>query len=365
MFSIKHRGISFSDIVGHKKILSEVKIRSKTLDFPEVMIFEGESGCGKTTLAFIVAKLLNCYHPVEKNGFLEPCNTCPSCLDVIDEKFIRDISFFDASSMSKEDVSNLNNLVDVYALNDKNKILIIDEAQELSKAGKGATLKLLEKKRQNVYFILCTMDTEALSTAVKRRGQVYKFRKIDSFEIAEYLLNVIKKEDQLSSIPEEFLTKGIFTIAESSNGSPGIALGYLERCLVGQLYDEQTIIQELGLINENKVFDVLVKLLSKDTSVFDDFKTLDLKEFYLKGIKILQECFVYKKFKVSHEEWKIKNYNRLNLSQLENLYTLIDHFNNVEYDTYFKESSFYFEMIKYFNKFLTIPTIQKRKPIQQ
>lgn len=361
MYSTKYRGNLLSDIVGHKKIMFEMKKRSKDLNFPEVMILEGESGSGKTTLAFIVSKLLNCKNPIDHNGYKEPCNKCESCRDINNENFSRDVSFYDASSMSKEDVSNLNDIVDTYPLSDKNKILIIDEAQELSKSGKGATLKLLEKKRQNVYFILCTMDTESLPIAVKRRGQTYKFKKVDSFDISEFLIKILKLEELQNKVPSEFLTEGVFTISENSNGSPGIALNYLERCLIGEIYDSKSIINELGLLDESRITDYLYKILTYDNSIFYDLSSIDIKEFYFKSYKILQECYIYYAFNFVSEEWKLKNYKKYSKIPLTQLFKLIQYFSKVESNPYFNERSFIMTILRFFKlNTPSIPIIEKR-----
>jgi len=350
MFSIEYRSKTFNEIFGHKVIINEMKKRSKDKNFPEVMILEGNSGCGKTTVGFIVAKLLNCKNPVKQDDeHYEPCNECASCQDVNNEKFNRDISFFDASNMSKDDVLKLEEIVSNFPFYDTNKVIVIDEAQELSKSGKGATLKLLEKKRNNVHFILCTMDKEALSDAIKRRGQVYLFKPVDKMDIAEYLAFILKKENLFDTINEEFLTEGIFLIAEASNGSPGLAISLLERCIMSELYTKDKIIQELGLVSNDISTNLLEKILKKDIAVFEDLKKIDLKEFYMKSYKIMNDALIWKISGYTDAEWKEKGARRLT-QDINNLKSLLETFSNIKTDPYFKESSFWYELTKYFDK---------------
>jgi DNA polymerase-3 subunit gamma/tau len=349
MFSIQYRSKTFNEVFGHKIIIDEMKKRSKDKNFPEVIILEGNSGCGKTTVGFIIAKLLNCKNPIiQDDGHYEPCNECESCKDINFEKFNRDVSFFDASNMSKDDVLKLEENVSNFPFYDTNKIIILDEAQELSKQGKGATLKLLEKKRKNVHFILCTMDKEALSDAIKRRGQVYLFKPVDKMDIAEYLAFILKKENLFNTINEEFLTEGIFLIAESSNGSPGVAISLLERCIMSELYTKDKIIVELGLVSNDISTNLLEKILKKDTEVFEDLKKIDLKEFFMKSFKIMNDALIWKISGFTDQEWKEKGAKRLT-QNVDNLKCLLEVFNKIKVDPYFKESSFWFELTKYFD----------------
>jgi DNA polymerase-3 subunit gamma/tau len=344
MFSIKYKTKNFEEMVGQSKIKLEFIKRSKTLDFSSVMFFIGNQGGGKTSTATIISKMLNCH----TKNITGTCN-CPSCKDIDLEKFNRDVHLFNASQMSKDDVNQLENLVAYYPTYDKNKIIIIDESQHLSSSAKGSTKKLLEKKRDNVYFILCTSDEDAFTPEIKRRGQVYLFKEVPQPEIAEYLMNIIKKEGLFDTIDESFITEGIFTIAGNCNGSPGYALSLLERCVNGEIYSEKDIIKELGIVSDSTSSNILEKLLKRDLKVFEDLKNIELKEFYFKNFKILLEAYIYAQTGFIDQEWKLPNAKRIASCIIDkNLDKLLEAFNNTEADPYFKESSFYYEIIKYF-----------------
>jgi len=142
MLSLDLRPRNFDDIVGQKHIIQTFKNRSKNLNFPQVMLMEGETGSGKTTTAQIIAQLLNCKSPIENpDGTKCACQTCPSCLDIISGRFNRDVQVIDCAGMAKEDVLKLKDKLAISPMYDKNKILILDEAQNLGNATtKGALL---------------------------------------------------------------------------------------------------------------------------------------------------------------------------------------------------------------------------------
>ena len=348
-FSIKYKSEVFSDLIGHEKIKKEFIKKSKDNSFPNVLFFIGEPGSGKTSCAAIIAKQLNCH-----NKNIENCQ-CNSCKDIREEKFHRDVLLYNASTMSKDDVNSIEDTVSRNPSYDENIIIIIDESQELSRSGKGSLKKLLEKKRENVYFILNTSDKDAFTPELKRRGQVYLFKEVNSLEIAEYLLGIVKKEDIVDKVPEIFIKEGIFTLAENCGGSPGYALSLLERCISGEIYSENEIVKELNLISEKVSSNLLFDMLNHDTSVFESLKNIELKEFFLKSFKILQEAAIYNVSGFVDQEWKISNAKRLSSNDFFNL--LLEVFINTKNDVYFNERSFYTELIKYYNR--SIPEIKR------
>jgi len=329
MLSLKYRPFSFEEMVGLRIILDELKNRSNNLNFPQVSLYEGQSGTGKSTIARIVAALLNCKNPKtvqdkENTTFRMPCGECPSCLDIKQERFKRDVYVLDASSMSKDDVIGIRKLVVTSPLYDKNKIIIVDEAQELSKAGKGATLELLEKVRKNVYFFLCTMDITSFDIAVISRAQRYTFKPVKDTEIANYLFEILEKENLTDKVPEEFIMKGLLLLSKSSDGNVRNALQLLERCILGEFYTEEEMIKALGLIPHDSRLQLLLSLLQKKPEFFKLIKKYPIRDFYYYTWKLLTDAIVYKIGKVVDQEWKRKGLETLskekNLNDLVKVY---------------------------------------------
>jgi DNA polymerase III gamma/tau subunit len=327
MLALNQRPFCWDDICGQKAIIKEMKKRSLTGDFPSVLIFGGDSGTGKTTVALIIAALLNDEHPLRGEGCLNPNPESPESKAILNETFNMSCSMYDASRMLKEDVLRLEETVSSASMFGGKRILIIDESQELSKTSKGVTLKLLEKKRQDSYIILCTMNPDAFDKSVRSRGLYYQFRSPSAFDIAEYLF---KLTDQFGKdIPDSFIQEGLIAIAENCEGSVRMAVQNLERCLAGELYTAEEIQNAFGFLSGTKLFDMVLKFLEQNVSVFKDIRTMDLKEFFYSSYKFISDCLIYLRTKTVDAAWKAEQYSRLEnrqsgVTELFNLYADID-----------------------------------------
>jgi len=359
MYSLEHRPISLDTIVGQKGIIREMKKRSLTRDFPEVMIFHGPSGTGKTTLAYIIAGIINEKNPIEKEGFIDPNPDSISFQSILKEKFSRDIHFYDASSLNKEEMQKLENIASSAPMYDTKKVLIIDEAQEITNAGKGVALRLLEKKRKNSHIILCTMNIGAFDKAVQTRGINYKFKEPNPSEIAGYLFSVVAEEGLLDTVPEVFLTEGIFSIAENSSGSVREAVQNLERCIMSEIYTPEDIIKELGLYTDSFITDALVAILNGKSKDIIDGIFKDPMSFHLKAAKIVSESEMYKYTGYIDQSWKKKNMERLISSP--NFDKIVEVIYNLSREVYFRESVFKIEMARLFKSVNQPPVITKPK----
>ncbi len=361
MLTVDERPFRFDDMIGQKGIISEMKRRSKTLNFPEVMIFEGASGTGKTTLAFIIASLLNDSNPIiNEDKTKDPNPDSLSSKNIREERFNRDVKLYDASSMGKEDVLKLGKSIGNAPMFDKNKIVVIDEAQELSKAGKGVTLELLEKKRKGTYIVLCTMNIESFDKAVRSRGQVYKFRSPKSTEIAELLLDYTEKLNLPDDL-EEFYTKGIFILAENCEGSVRNAIQNFERCVEGEFFTIAEIEKEFSFISNDKMTDLLIKLMKKDCSVVKEIKEFGTKEFYYKSFKTLSSVFLYHTTDYIDAPWKKGLGDSLKKFPVE-ISNLLDSYFEISKFPYFKEDVFFYFLSKFMKK---SKETKERKPVKR
>lgn len=298
-FSLKYRPKTYTDVIGHTMVVQELQNRSKEGIFPQTMLFSGDYGQGKTTMAMITAKLLNCHNPVQHDdGHFEPCNECTSCQDVNKESFSRNVKFKDCSTMGKDDVLKLQQEAGTGSMysEDSNQIFILEEAQELSKAGLGAALKLLEKPRKGVYFILTTMTIGKIDKAIQSRCQHYQLKGVTTEEISEYLFNVLDGENLVDTVPEEFLQPGggIFLIAEAAQGSIRTAVQMLERCVFGEYWTKEKILANFDVIDQATVGEILLKLLKGDKKVFADLEQIDKQSFFWLGWKNLVTARILK-----------------------------------------------------------------------
>lgn len=357
-FTLEYRPFSLMEMVGQKTILNECKRRSIEGKWPQVMIFSGESGSGKTTLAFIVSALINGSKNVEvvddkgKTVCYDPNPSEPSSEDIRRESFSRDVFFYDGSSMGKDDVLSLEEKVNQFPMYDNKRIIIIDEVQELaSKASKGALLKLLEKPRDHVHFILCTMDDTKIPKAVLDRGQVYRFKKVSETDIVDYLVSVLKQENLFDTIDEKFLTEGIFVAAEAAQGSVRKALQNLERCVYGEYYTREQIMKEINIVTDSQANNVLHMLLKKDRNVFSEIANLaSIEDFFYRSWTMLNDAEIFKITQEADSEWKKKYCEPI--SKLSTLNSLRQHFVSTfeSCKGYFSNQVFMSYVVDYFNE---------------
>jgi len=347
MISLENRPFSFDQMIGQKGVLKEFKKRSIKLDFPQVIILEGESGSGKSTSAFIIAALLNCTGNKINNN---PCGECDSCKDIKSERFHRDVFYLNAADMSKDDVLKLEDRVSTVSMFDRNQILVIDEAQELSSKAFGAALNLLEKKRKNTYFLLCTMNIKKIDKAILSRGLVYKFKAIDSPEIASYLFNII--ESSKLTVPDNFLTEGIFTISEFAKGNVRQAIQYLDRCVSGEFWTKEDILREFGFVDEKTMFNLLYNLLDHDYKFFSSVTEID----DLEG-------FFYKTWAILLNAWSLKGegdfYDNIRSRSRSSLVDLLDVYHKAYQPNYFRNSYFLSCLIPYYANTMIARSMEK------
>ena len=308
MIAVEGRPFSFDEIVGQKGIVRELKNYSLNCSFPEVMIFVGESGTGKTTLARIVAALINDPDPIKKDDHLDPNPESPESKAIRSEKFDRNTYFFKAGGMTKEEVLKLEDIAGSTSLYGGKNVMIIDEAQELSKAGKGIALNLLEKKHRNTHIILCTMNPDAFDKSIRQRGLFYTFRSPTVTDIATNLFNILDRKK--IDVPDEFIMKGLILIAENCEGSVRGSVQILQRCLGGKFFTVEEIEQEFGILGLSKLADILFSFVNFGEKGFETVRRQDPKEFFFSSYKFITDCLVYLRTGVSDAEWKADQYDR-------------------------------------------------------
>lgn len=186
----KWRPRTFDDVVGQTHITDTLKRQVATGRLSHAYLFTGTRGTGKTTCAKILARAVNCEHPVDGN----PCNACNSCRG-IENGSILDVLELDAAS---------NNGVDqVRALRDeavytpaavRKRVYIVDEVHMLSTAAFNALLKILEEPPAHLMFILATTELHKVPATIKSRCQQFSFQRILPGDIAQRLLYVAERE---------------------------------------------------------------------------------------------------------------------------------------------------------------------------
>jgi DNA polymerase-3 subunit gamma/tau len=353
MLSLSTRSRTFNDIVGQKNIIRGFKESSKKMKFQNIMLMEGNTGTGKTTTALLIAQLLNCSSPIkEEDGSYSPCQECASCKDIINEQYNRDVDIVNCSKVGKDDISELENQISFAPRFDRNKIIILDEVQELYKKAKSSLLLFLEKTYKNVYIILTTMNIKEIDKSIISRTIPYKFKDITSSDISSHLFSLLKKEKLETS--KEFIEDGIFTISEYSEGSIRMALQYLERCIESKLFTSKEINDEFGFMTVKDNFNLLSSLLKKEPSFFREFQKVDQEYFFNMAWKNLTELAIYciDKNIISDADYRSRYFSKLESDfGMERILSLHEIFESVFRASYiFNPKYFSSRLVSYYSQ---------------
>ncbi len=258
----KWRPQTFSDVVGQAHVTASLTGAVKSGRLSHAYLFTGSRGTGKTSCAKILAKAVNCEHPVDGN----PCNQCDTCRG-IDSGAILDVIEIDAASNNGVDnIRDLREEANYTPTHAKYRVYIIDEVHMLSTGAFNALLKTLEEPPEHVKFILATTEVHKLPSTILSRCQRFDFKRIEPQDIAARLQYVATEEH----IP---LTEdGAVLIARISDGAMRDALSLLDRCAAyGTEITEEVVSDAAGLAGREHLFTLVEAVAARDSA-----KTLTL-----------------------------------------------------------------------------------------
>lgn len=252
----KYRPQTFEEVVGQQYV---TKILKNTIDrnmTSHAYLFSGPRGTGKTTIAKLIAKLLNCESPINDI----PCEKCPSCI-AFNEKNHPDIIEMDAASNNGVDeIREIRDKVTLMPSISKYKVYIIDEVHMLSIGAFNALLKTLEEPPQHVIFILATTELYKVPATIISRCQCFNFEKISEEDIVKKLKYIVEKEN--IKVEEEVLN----LIAKYSDGGLRDAINLLDKlacCSTNITIDDFYEIK--GIVKEEERFDIVSALVNGNT----------------------------------------------------------------------------------------------------
>jgi len=254
----KWRPKSFQQLVGQEHVVQALVNGLDQDRVHHAFLFTGTRGVGKTTIARILAKCLNC----ERGVSSQPCGECASCVDIDEGRFV-DMLEIDAASRTKvDDTRELLESVQYTPSRGRFKVYIIDEVHMLSNSSFNALLKTLEEPPPHVKFVLATTDPEKIPVTILSRCLQFNLKRLLPEQIRGYLQEIVS-EEQVDSEPDA-LTK----LARAADGSMRDGLSLLDQAIAfggGRLLGEQ-VRQMLGLVDHGHIAAMISALASGDAA---------------------------------------------------------------------------------------------------
>ena len=328
----KYRPQTFEEVVGQGHVTTTLANAVMAGRLAHAILFSGPRGTGKTTVARILAKTINC----EKNRNTPsavPCNTCRSCVEITNGSAVDVFEIDGASNNSVDQVRDLRDNVRYMPAHSPYKIYIIDEVHMLSLAAFNALLKTLEEPPAHVKFMFATTEAHKIPVTILSRCQRHDMRRVDLDVLTEHLASLCTKENVVVE------PKSLALIAQEAGGSVRDSLSLLDQVIgagTGEISHDQ-VLGILGTVDRQNLFDLSAAMLRRDVpavlalidSIYD--RGHDLKKLYARITEHFRNLLVVKITKdsgrlvdvTSHEreqmEDQVKNTPALYITQILDL----------------------------------------------
>ena len=251
----KYRPKTFDDVVGQPFITETLKTQVRTGRLSHAYLFIGTRGTGKTTCARILAKAVNCEHPVDGN----PCNECDACRGIEDGSVLDVVELDAASNNGVDDVRMLRDEAIFSPTTVRKRVYIIDEVHMLSKPAFNALLKILEEPPQHLMFILATTELNKVLPTILSRCQRHSFRRLDGNTIAKRLAYVAEQEGiNLTADAAQLLGR-------LADGGMRDGLSLLDQCSAAETVDTAAVLNAMGLAGTLRTQSIAEAVLAGNT----------------------------------------------------------------------------------------------------
>lgn len=285
-----YRPTTFEEVAGQKTIVKTLRNALALNKIAHAYLFSGPRGTGKTTMARLFAKALNCLE-----GMGHTCNECESCKQINNNSHPDVIEIDAASNNGVEEVRSLIEKVKYAPINGKYKVYIIDEVHMMTQGAFNALLKTLEEPPEHVIFIMATTEPHKVLPTIVSRCQRYDFGKVENNSISEKIIEILDQENI------SYELKAVTAIVELADGGVRDALSILDQVLAysGNTLNEQDVLNLFGItstkekiglildINKGEISEILTKI-----RIFIE-SGADIKRLVADLIEVLKDALIY------------------------------------------------------------------------
>ena len=283
----KFRPAEFSEVKGQEHIVTTLQNQIKANRIGHAYLFCGTRGTGKTSIAKIFAKAVNCESPIDGS----PCGVCQTCKNISAGASMNVIEIDAASNNGVDNIREIRENVAYSPTEGKYKVYIIDEVHMLSIGAFNALLKTLEEPPEYVIFILATTEAHKIPITILSRCQRYDFKRITAETICDRLRELMEKE----AVDVE--EKALRYVAKAADGSMRDALSLLDQCIafyLGKKLTYDNVLEVLGALDTDVYSSLLRKIIRKDIpAVMADVESIvmqgrELPQFVTEFIQYLR-----------------------------------------------------------------------------
>jgi DNA polymerase-3 subunit gamma/tau len=331
----KFRPAEFSEVKGQEHIVTTLQNQIKANRIGHAYLFCGTRGTGKTSIAKIFAKAVNCESPVDGS----PCGECATCKSIAAGTSMNVIEIDAASNNGVDNIREIRENVAYSPTEGKYKVYIIDEVHMLSIGAFNALLKTLEEPPEYVIFILATTEAHKIPITILSRCQRYDFKRITAETICARLSELMDKESV------EVEEKALRYIAKAADGSMRDALSLLDQCIafyLGKKLTYDNVLEVLGALDTDVYSSLLRKIIKKDIpGVMGDVESIvmqgrELSQFVTEFIQYLRNLLFVQSADHLEDFLEVSSEN---LAQLKEESKMIDPESLMRYIRVFSELS--------------------------